>query len=137
MLDEAPRILSWNWQSLGCRGVLRQRPCASEAGVMLELKCQLMHMRGHKFETLVMTCAAFLRDLKSLTVGIQSDIFQHDERMIFCLHPCITVEGLLPETVSSYALTFQECGTCYKRLQTMIQKKDYKLIFEGFIFRVS
>ncbi|XP_050328524.1 gamma-tubulin complex component 6 [Bactrocera neohumeralis] len=135
ILDEAPRILSWNWQSLGCRGVLRQRPFASEAGVMLDLKCHLMHTRGLRFETLIMTSTAFLRDLKSLTVGIQSDIFQHDERMIFRMHPCITVEGLLPETVSSYAASFQEGGTCYKRLQTMIQKKDYKLIFEGFIFR--
>ncbi|XP_011176998.2 uncharacterized protein LOC105208704 [Zeugodacus cucurbitae] len=131
----APRILSWNWQSLGCRGVLRQHPFASEAGLMLDLKCHLVNMRGRQFDSYVMTCTAFLRDLKTLTVGIQSDIFHHDERMIFHMHPNLTVEGLLPDTVASYALIFMECGTCYKRLHTMIQKKDYKLIFEGFIFR--
>lgn len=132
---EAPRILSWNWESLGCRGVLRQRPFASEAGVMLDLKSHLMQMRGHKFETCPMTCVAFLRDLKSLTVGIQSDIFYYNESMLFWINPFITVEGLLPETVNSYAQIFQECGTCYKCLQTLIQKKDYKFMFEGFIFR--
>lgn len=104
---------------------------------MLDLKSHLMQMRGHKFETCPMTCVAFLRDLKSLTVGIQSDIFYYNESMLFWINPFITVEGLLPETVNSYAQIFQECGTCYKCLQTLIQKKDYKFMFEGFIFRVS
>ncbi|XP_004520386.1 uncharacterized protein LOC101462439 [Ceratitis capitata] len=130
-----PRILSWNWQSLSCRGVIRQRPFASEAEMMLDLKCHMLQMRGCEFETNIMTCADFLHDLKALTAGIQSDTFQHDDHMVFNMQPNITVEGLLPETVRSYAVSFLECGTCYKRLQTMIQKKDYKLMFEGFIFR--
>ncbi|XP_054728198.1 gamma-tubulin complex component 6 isoform X2 [Anastrepha obliqua] len=132
---EEPRILSWNWQSLGCRGVLRQRPFASEAEVVIDLKCHLFKMLGAKFETNIMTRADFLHDLKALTAGIQSETFQHDDRMVFSMLPKITVEGLLPDTVSSYAASFLECGTCYKRLHIMIQKRDYKLMFEGFIFR--
>ncbi|XP_036338926.1 LOW QUALITY PROTEIN: gamma-tubulin complex component 6 [Rhagoletis pomonella] len=134
-IKEEPRILSWNWQSLGCRGVLRQRPFASEAEVMIDLKCHLWQVHGRKFEVSLMSCVDFMHDLKALTAGIQSETFQHDEQMVFTMRPNITVEGLLPETVRSYAESFLDCGTCYKRLNTMIQKKDYKFMFEGFIFR--
>ncbi|XP_067636054.1 gamma-tubulin complex component 6-like [Eurosta solidaginis] len=133
--SQEERILSWSWQSLGCRGVPRQRPFASEANVVIDLKCQQLQTRGRSFETNIMSCADFLHDLKALTAGIQSETFQHDDHMVYHMHMNVTMEGLLPETVRSYAASFLECGTCYKRLQTMIQKKDHKLMFEGFIFR--
>lgn len=50
--------------------------------------------------------------------------------------PNLTVAGILPQTVENFITEFLECGTCYKRLQTMIMKKDYKLMFEGLMFKV-
>ena len=53
------------------------------------------------------------------------------------MKPNITIEGVLPGTIEYFVEDFLECGTCYKRMQTMIMKKDYKLMFEGFMFKVS
>ena len=69
-------------------------------------------------------------------VGIQSDTFQHDQLLVFKMEDNVTVDDLLPETMKHFVQEFLECGTCFKRLQMMIMKKDYKLMFEGFIFKV-
>lgn len=53
------------------------------------------------------------------------------------MQPHVTLEGILPATLLHFVEDFLECGTCYKRLQTMIMKRNYKLMFEGFIFKVS
>lgn len=52
------------------------------------------------------------------------------------VEPNITIEGVLPATVKCLITDFLECGTCYKRMQKMITKKGYKLMFEGFMFKV-
>lgn len=72
-----------------------------------------------------------------LIVGIQSDTFYHDEFVVFAMKPNVTIEGVLPGTIEYFVEDFLECGTCYKRMQTMIMKRDYKLMFEGFMFKVS
>lgn len=56
---------------------------------------------------------------------------------MFAIKHDVTIEGVMPGTIEYFVEDFLECGTCYKRMQTMIMKRDYKLMFEGFMFKVS
>ncbi|XP_037880260.1 uncharacterized protein LOC119631811 [Glossina fuscipes] len=133
--QELKRVFSWNWEALGCFGVVCSKPFAGEANVTLLLQSYINQQERKEFKARILTMSQFLKDLKSLTVGIQSDTFQHDELIIFSMQPHVTLEGILPATLLHFVEDFLECGTCYKRLQTMIMKRNYKLMFEGFIFK--
>lgn len=78
----------------------------------------------------------FLIQLSRYLVGIQSDTFFHNEFIIFEMAPNVTINNILPPTALSYATSFLECGSCYKRLQTMIQKNNYNFKCDGFVFKV-
>lgn len=129
------KILSWNWENLDCFGIPINKPHITEANFALEL--QSIHNKSIGNETIakIVSLERFFRDIKSLTVGIQSDSFVHNEHIVFKMIDNITIMGILPGTIENYVTDFLECGTCYKRLQIMIMKRNYKLMFEGFIFK--
>ncbi|XP_055845305.1 gamma-tubulin complex component 6 [Episyrphus balteatus] len=133
--EDIDKILSWNWENLDCIGIPLNKPHIAEANLALEL--QAIHDKSIGKDTIakIVSQDRFFRDLKSLTVGIQSDSFVHDEHILFKMIDNITVMGILPGTIENYVTDFIECGTCYKRLQIMIMKRNYKLMFEGFIFK--
>ncbi|KAM7350764.1 gamma-tubulin complex component 6 [Cochliomyia hominivorax] len=135
---ETKKVFSWNWEGLGCFGITCSKPFAGEANISnisLLLQSQINQSKNKTFEANILKLEDFIKDLKSLTVGIQSDTFYHDEFVVFAMKPNVTVEGVLPGTIEYFVEDFLECGTCYKRMQTMIMKKDYKLMFEGFMFK--
>lgn len=72
-----------------------------------------------------------------LLVGIQSDIFKYNESSTtFHMKKNVTIDCFLPATILNFVDEFLECGTCYRRLQTMISRTNYSLKFEGFMFKV-
>ncbi|XP_011296440.2 uncharacterized protein LOC101895064 isoform X2 [Musca domestica] len=129
------RVFSWNWEGLGCFGVSCLKPFAGDASVTLLLQGYVNQTRNYHSQAKIMNEKCFITDLKLLTVGIQSDTFQHDELIVFHMESNVTIEGVLPTTIKNLVSEFLECGTCYKRMQTMIMKRDYKLMFEGFMFK--
>ncbi|XP_055912528.1 gamma-tubulin complex component 6 [Eupeodes corollae] len=133
--EDINKILSWNWENLDCIGIPINKPHITEANLALELQAIHDQYMGQETIAKIVSKDRFFRDLKSLTVGIQSDSFVHDEHILFKMIDNITVIGILPETIENYVTDFIECGTCYKRLQIMIMKRNYKLMFEGFIFK--
>ncbi|XP_046801977.1 uncharacterized protein LOC111686170 [Lucilia cuprina] len=134
-MKEAKKVFSWNWEGLGCFGITCTKPFAGEASISLLLQSHINRENKKPFEAKILKMQDFLNDLKSLTVGIQSDTFYHDEFIVFAMKPNVTIEGVLPGTIKYFVEDFLECGTCYKRMQTMIMKRDYKLMFEGFMFK--
>ncbi|XP_073830310.1 gamma-tubulin complex component 6 isoform X2 [Musca autumnalis] len=129
------KLFSWNWEGLGCFGITCSKPFAGDASVTLLLQSYINETKNQLFIAKVLNEKNFIADLKLLTVGIQSDTFYHDDFIIFSMESNITIEGVLPATVKNLVTEFLECGTCYKRMQTMIMKRDYKLMFEGFMFK--
>ncbi|XP_061385996.1 uncharacterized protein LOC133320902 [Musca vetustissima] len=128
-------IFSWNWEGLGCFGISCLRPFVGDTSVTLLLQSYITKANNKPAPAKVLDEKCFIADLKLLTVGLQSDTFHHDELIVFYMEPYITIEGVLPATIKNLVVEFMECGTCYKRLQTMIMKRDYKLMFEGFMFK--
>lgn len=133
--EDIHKILSWNWENLDCIGIPVSKPHITEANLALELQAIHDKSLGKNTIAKIVSQERFFRDLKSLTVGIQSDSFVHDEHIVFRMIENITILGILPGTIENYVIDFLECGTCYKRLQIMIMKRNYKLMFEGFIFK--
>uniref|UniRef100_A0A1I8P730 Gamma-tubulin complex component 6 n=2 Tax=Stomoxys calcitrans TaxID=35570 RepID=A0A1I8P730_STOCA len=129
------KIFSWNWEGLACFGISCTNPFAGDTNASLLLKSHLSQKGNVKFEAKIVAEKDFITDLKSLTVGIQSNSFKHDEFIVFHMEKNVCIAGVLPETIKYAVAEFIECGTCYKRLQTMILKKDYKLMFDGFMFK--
>ncbi|XP_065363723.1 gamma-tubulin complex component 6 isoform X2 [Calliphora vicina] len=134
-INEAKKVFSWNWEGLGCFGITCSKPFAGEASISLLMQSHINQAKRKPFEAKILKLQDFLSDLKTLTVGIQSDTFYHDEFIVFAMKPNVTIEGVLPGTIEYFVEDFLECGTCYKRMQTMIMKRDYKLMFEGFMFK--
>ncbi|XP_075155215.1 gamma-tubulin complex component 6 [Haematobia irritans] len=133
--SQMKKIFSWNWEGLGCFGISCTKPFAGDTNASLLLKCHIDRTNKKPFESKILKEKDFITDLKSLIVGIQSNTFKHDEFIIFSMEKNICIEGVLPGTLLGAIDEFLECGSCYKRLQTMILKKDYKLMFEGFMFK--
>ncbi|XP_037931769.1 uncharacterized protein LOC119666560 [Teleopsis dalmanni] len=131
--DDTYDLISWNWENLGCYGIKKEKLFVSETNILLDLKSLQDERNGKKFIAKIVPVQLFLQDLKSLTVGIQSDIFKHNTLLIFDMEPDYTTENLLPDSVRIYVQPFLECGTCYKRLQAVCRLRNNTQ--NGFLFK--
>lgn len=90
------------------------------------------------FEVKLVKLPQFIADIKLLLTGIPSESFHFDEEnLIFRMEENLTVENILPETMASSVVPFLECGSCYRRLQTLLSRNpiDFKHKFDGFVFK--
>lgn len=136
------RIL--NWENLGNRVVLKERPFSTEANSLLSLLTINSEAKGKKFKANIIPLNAFMIDVKYLTVGISSESFEFDfTEMIFEMVPNLTVDGVSPQTFKTIVQDFIECGTCFKRLQFFTSRsvpyrcKSVVKVHDGFVFKVS
>lgn len=136
------RIL--NWENLGNRVVLREKPFCTETNSLLSLLTINQEVKGKKFKANIIPLNAFMIDVKYLTVGISSESFEFDyTEMIFEMVPNLTVDGVSPQTFKTIVQDFIECGTCFKRLQFFTSRsvpyrcKGVVKVHDGFVFKVS
>jgi len=91
------------------------------------------------YEPKIVPLKEFMHDVKMLIVGIRSESFLYNDLYIFDIYPNLTINNLSIVSLKNTIKEFLECGTCYKRLQILTSKnsENLKLIFDGFVFRVS
>lgn len=80
----------------------------------------------------------FNEHIKLLLIGIESESFIYDSiTMTFSLIENLTIENLMPNTIAHFVLDFIECGSCYKRLKSLITTNNYISNYTGIVFKVS
>ncbi|CAO1392141.1 unnamed protein product [Diamesa tonsa] len=132
---------TYSWHQLGKRGVNAEPSFITES----EDHSTIHHFTTHaaneqrKVHTLkIISQEKLIDDVKLLCVGTISEVFYCDDSYIFHMHPHYTIEGISTTVLQGLMQELLESGSCYKRLRTMIKKNpfNYKLIFDGFVFKV-
>lgn len=133
-------VLGHNWENLGKHEIPHNTKFITETESVLHLKALESNTRRKPaFTPKIMSLEHFLRDLKSLVVGIRSETFTFDDAFVFTLTKDLTIPNSTPKSLHRLIKNHLLCGTCYKRLQVMTEKNyyDFKHIFDGFVFKVS
>lgn len=95
-------------------------------------------MQGQRFQARIIDKKLFNEHIKLLLIGIESESFIYDANNVtFHLLENVTIENTPPEMISHFVLSFIECGSCYKRLKSLINSNNFQLKHNGFVFKVS
>lgn len=90
------------------------------------------------FEARLIDKEIFNEHIKLLMIGIESESFMYNpSNMTFRLLDNLTIENTLPESIAHFVKNFIECGSCYKRLKSLIRTDNFQLRYNGFVFKVS
>lgn len=89
------------------------------------------------FRALIIDKKRFIEHIKLLLIGIESESFAYcANTMTFKLLDDLTVENMTPKTMAHFVLDFVECGSCYKRLKSLISTNNYVSNHTGIVFKV-
>lgn len=90
-----------------------------------------------RFRARIVDKKLFNEHIKLLLIGVESESFIFDANTItFSLLENLTVENIMPEILANFVLDFIECGSCYKRLKSLIITNNFQLKYNGFVFKV-
>lgn len=94
--------------------------------------------QGQPFQPWIIEKKLFNEHIKLLLIGIESESFMYDaDNGTFKLLENLTIENVDPETIAYFVSDFIECGSCYKRLKSLIHPNNPELKQNGFVFKVS
>lgn len=132
---------TYNWKQLGKRGVNEEPSFITESKDHSTIHHFATYATNEqkKVSTLkIVSQEKLIENVKLLCVGTISEIFNCNESYIFYMQPHYTIEGITTTVLEGLMQELLESGSCYKRLRTMITKNpfNYKLIFDGFVFKV-
>lgn len=117
-----------------------KRFCTESRLAALHLMAIRASRNSDFFEAKIVQKKEFVEHIKLLLIGIESESFVYDQQtMSFKAHEYLTVDGMMPNTIKHFISDFIECGTCYRRLKTLISSniEGFKLKCDGFLFKVS
>lgn len=97
-----------------------------------------MEVQHIKSEIKLVSLNDLLRDLKSLAIGVESELFIYNNKSFtFSSLPGITLETVTSETLVKFIEPIIECGTCSKRIQLLTKPNfnpQLNLHIKGFVF---
>lgn len=89
------------------------------------------------FRARLIDAKRFNEHVKLLLIGIESESFLYNpSNMTFRLIEHVTIDNILPESIGHFVQDFIECGSCYKRLKSLISTNNIQLKYNGFVFKV-
>lgn len=94
--------------------------------------------RYNDFICRVMEEELFIKHVKLMLIGIESDSFTYDANtMSFRMLEHLTPTNILPATAEKFVDVFIESGTCFKRLKCIVQRNtSNQKEYHGFLFKV-
>lgn len=111
--------------------------CSEMPDASLNLMAIMAAKQQQSFEARIINSKRFNEHVKLLLIGIESESFVFvPTNVTFKLIDNLTIENIMPETIAHFVQDFIECGTCYKRLKSLISVNNFTLNYNGFVFKV-
>lgn len=112
--------------------------CTELPDASLHLMAISAALQKQQFQARIISSKRFNEHIKLLLIGIESESFVYNpSNMTFRLIENLTIENIMPDTIEHFVLDFIECGTCYKRLKSLIGMNHFVTHYNGFVFKVS
>lgn len=112
--------------------------CTELSDAPLNMLAIVASQQQQPFQARIVDKQLFNEHIKLLLIGIESESFIFDANTItFSLLKNLTIENIMPEILGNFVLDFIECGSCYKRLKSLIITNNFQLKYNGFVFKVS
>lgn len=111
--------------------------CSELPDAALNISAIVASRQQRPFRARIIDAKRFNEHVKLLLIGIESESFLYNpSNMTFRLIEHVTIENILPESIGHFVQDFIECGSCYKRLKSLISTNNIQLKYNGFVFKV-